>query len=306
MRPAVSATLAQLGHETDELVVLAADGRALALSFAAVFPERFVDVGIAEANLMGVAAGLARSGRRVVVCGMAPFLVRRAAEQLRLDICGPGLDVTILGVGGGLGYGDLGASHHAPEDLGSLASMPGMRVFCPADIHDARWSVRQAVALRGPAYVRLGAREDVVVHQADEEFSSAGTLRGGLSYDVLIIAAGATVGQALEAARSARLQGVDVAVLDLAQVYPFPADSVQEAARRARRVVTVEEHLATSGIAAQTALVLAGQWHGDFVPLAIDRRPAPSVGREELFAYYRIDTAAVLDAVMTGETGGRG
>lgn len=302
MRPAVAATLLELGREVEDLVVLAADGRALALPFARAFPERFIDVGIAEANLVGVAGGLARSGRPVVVCGMAPFLVRRAAEQLRIDVCGPGLDVTVIGVGGGLGYGDLGASHHAPEDLGSLASMPSTRVYCPADVHDARWAVRQAVLGAGPAYVRVGARDDVVVHSAQDTFSPGGRLEAQSHDDVLVIAAGATVAQAHAAARAARAQGVRVAVLSLVLLSPFPAAAVREAARGSRRVITVEEHLSPSGIGAQAALALAGVWSGDFTALAIDGRPPPPVDREGLFAFYEIDSAAVLRTILLGQT----
>lgn len=302
MRPVVAQTLLELGREHDDLVVVAADGRALAMRFAAELPDRFIDVGIAEANLMGVAGGLARTGRRVVVCGMAPFLVRRAAEQLRLDVCGPGLDVTVIGVGGGLGYGALGASHHAPEDAGSLAAMPGTRVFCPADVHDARWAVREAVRGGGPSYVRLGARDDAVVHDATDVFSGTGALHGPDRPEVLVVTTGGTLAPALEAVDAARGRAVAASVLHLTQVTPFPAPAVREAARGARRVVTVEEHLAASGIAAQTALALCGAWQGEFVPLAVDRRPPPVAERDDLYGFYGIDAASVLEAVAPRTT----
>lgn len=307
MRPAVAGALRRLGHEMDDLVVVAADARALAVPFATDFPDRFIDVGIAEANLMGVAGGLARTGRPVVVCGMAPFLVRRAAEQLRLDVCVPGLPVTVLGVGGGVAYGDLGASHHAPEDLATMASMPGTQVYCPADVHDARWSLARAVTSGGPAYVRLGAREDAVVHDEDDDFSPAGTLRGDADYDILVVAAGATVAPALDATRTARCEGLQAAVLDLVQVHPFPREAVQRAARRARRVVSVEEHVGASGIGAQTALALIGRWEGAFRSLAIgDGVAAPGADRDRLFAAYGIDAPAIHGAMTTNTitTGG--
>ncbi|GIG41860.1 transketolase [Cellulomonas phragmiteti] len=298
MRTAVAGTLAELGDERPDLVVLCADARALALRFAARHPERSIDVGIAEANLMGVAAGIARTGRPVVVCGMAPFLVRRAAEQLRVDVAGPGLDVTVLGVGGGVAYGTLGASHHAPEDLGAVAAMPGTRVYSPADVHDARWAVRDAVGGAGPAYVRLGPRENHLVHAGDERFGPDGLLDGTLPADVLVVAAGATVAPALAAARAARERGVAVAVLRLVQVWPFPAAAVRAAAHGATRVVTVEEHDTGSGIGAQTALTLCGSWSGETAFLGIGHGPAPVAEQEGLFRHHRIDEAAVLDAVM--------
>lgn len=304
LRAEVASVIADLGRECEDMVVMCADARALAVQFAAQFPSRFIDVGIAEANLLGVAAGVARTGRSVVVCGMAPFLVRRAAEQLRVDVCVPGLDVTVVGVGGGVGYGSLGASHHVPEDLGAVAAMPGTRVYSPADVYDARWAVRDAVRGGGPCYVRLGAREDEVVHASGERFSSEGLLHGTVPCDILLIATGATVAPACGAARTTRERGLSVAVLDLVQVGPFPMDAVRASARGARRVVTVEEHYIGSGIGAQTAMALCGWWHGESVFLGIDQRRPPAVERDELFSYFGIDQSTVLNAVTAVKSRG--
>ncbi|MDH6118599.1 transketolase [Kitasatospora sp. GAS204A] len=298
MRPACAEVLAELGDRFEDLVVLAADGHALAMRFLRAHPERFVDVGIAEANLVGVAAGIARTGRRVVVGTMAPFLVRRAAEQIRLDVCQPGLDVTLVGIGGGLGYGTLGATHHVTEDLAALAAMPGTRVFCPVDVHDAAWALREAVAWPGPAYVRLGAREDEVVFTADQEFSVDRPRAFGEPGGALVVATGATVPQALRAAERVRATGLPVQVLALTCVAPFPSAAVAAAARTARVVVTVEEHLAAGGLASGTALALAGWWHGRFVPLAVDGRRAPVADRGELFRFYGIDSHAISCALL--------
>ena len=283
-------------------MVLAADGRALALPFARAFPERFIDVGIAEANLVGVAGGLARSGRPVVVCGMAPFLVRRAAEQLRIDVCGPGLDVTVIGVGGGLGYGDLGASRHAPEDLGSLASMPSTRVYCPADVHDARWAVRQAVLGAGPAYVRVGARDDVVVHSAQDTFSPGGRLEAQSHDDVLVIAAGATVAQAHAAARAQRGLRACTSPSSASSSCPpsrggGPGGRTRLSACHHRRRAPVAVRDRRPGRAGSRRR-LERRLHrpGD------RRSAAPPVDREGLFAFYEIDSAAVLRTILLGQT----
>lgn len=298
MRPVIADVLADLGDQVPDLVLLASDGRALTARFAQRHPARFIDVGIAEGNLMGVAAGLARAGHRVVVCGMAPFLVRRAAEQLRIDVCQPGLDVTVLGVGGGVGYGMLGATHHVPEDAGALAAMPRTRVFCPADIHDATWAVREAVLGGGPGYVRLGAREDEVVHSADTPFSATQPSLIGDPGDALVIAAGGTVAHAVRAAEAARQQGVRAGVLGLTQVFPFPTYVVAHAAAGAATVVTAEEHYAAGGIAAHTALALTGRWQGRFQALAVDRRPAPALDRAGLFRFFGIDSEAIGAAIL--------
>lgn len=299
MRPAIAELLAGLGDQMPELMVLAADGRALTGKFAERHPGRFIDVGIAEGNLIGVAAGLARAGHRVVVCGMAPFLVRRAAEQIRIDVCRPGLNVTVLGVGGGLAYGTLGATHHVPEDAGTFAMMPGTRVFCPADVHDAAWAVREAVLGPGPAYVRLGAREDEVVHSSGASFRADEPQSFGASSGALVVvAAGGTVVHAIRAIDQVRREGLQARVLCLTQISPFPADALLRAAAGARTVVTAEEHYAHAGLASHAALVLAGRWHGRFQALAVDGRPAPVLDRLGLFRFFGIDSAAIASALL--------
>jgi transketolase len=302
MAPVVAGLLADLGDQLPDLMVLAADGRALATPFAKRHPERFIDVGIAESNLVGVAAGLARAGHRVVVCGMAPFLVRRAAEQLRIDVCRPGLNVTVLGVGGGLGYGTLGATHHVTEDAGAFAVMPGTRVYCPADIHDAAWAVRDAVLGSGPGYVRLGAREDEVVYPAGTAFSGGEPQSFGAPGDALAVATGGTVAHAIRAAEHARRQGLQVQVLGLTQVFPFPAAAVLRAAAGARTVVTAEEHYAQGGLGSHAALAMVGRWHGRFRALAVDGRPAPTQNRPGLFRFFGIDSSAIADALLDNPT----
>ncbi|MBM2620377.1 hypothetical protein JIG36_33185 [Actinoplanes sp. LDG1-06] len=302
MRPVVADVLADLGEQFPDLMVLAADGHALAAGFARRFPRRFIDVGIAEANLVGVAAGLARDGHRVVVGTMAPFLVRRAAEQIRLDVCRPGLDVTFLGVGGGLSYGTLGATHHITEDLGAMAAMPGTRVLCPVDRHDAAWAVRAAVRHRGPAYVRLGARDDEIVFQGDEKFSWDAPQILGAAGPALVVALGATVGDAVRAAERAGAAGLPARVLALTVLEPFPTEQILGAARAASTVVTVEEHVAASGLGARTAMALAGRWQGRFTALAVDGRAAPVGDRAELFSFYGIGEDTITRALVGPET----
>lgn len=305
MRPVVAAALTRAAERDPSLVVLAADGHALGAGVRAAFPDRFVDVGIAEATLVGVAAGLARSGRRVVVGTMAPFLVRRAQEQVRNDVCEPGLPVTFLGVGGGLSYGTLGPSHHVVEDLGIFAAMPGTQVFCPADPVAAVWSVEAALRLDGPAYVRLGAREDEVVFDADAALSAnTGLLlpgaAAGSARDALIVASGAGVAVARRAAVDLARRGVWAGVLAVTRVSPFPAAQVQELAASVAAISVVEEHVRGSGLSAATALSLAGRWTGSFRVHAVDDRHPPIGDRSELLAFYGIDDASVVAGVLAG------
>jgi transketolase len=298
MRSALAPLLAELVMADEQLVVLGADAQALASQVIAQAPDRYLEVGIAEANMMGVAAGLARVGYRPIVTGMAPFLIRRAYEQLRLDVANPGLDVTVVGVGGGLSYGVLGATHHAVEDCALVGAMPHTRVFSPVDVHDAAWSLRQAVSWQGPAYIRLGAREDPVVFEPDQRFAvDAGTvLRAGT--DALVVATGGTVAGAMVACERLARLGVDAGLVVLTCLKPFPERFLRQAVASAPVVVTVEEHARTGGLGERVAGLLAGSWQGRFVLLAVDCRPAPVADRSQLFAYYGIDDVAVEHAVL--------
>jgi transketolase len=298
MRPVVAELLADLGDHDPDLTVLAADAHALTAAFARRHPRRFIDVGIAESNLVGIAGGLARDGRRVVVAAMAPFLVRRAAEQIHLDVCRPKLAVTLLGVGGGLSYGSLGASHHVADDIGVMSAMPNTAVFCPADVYDAAWAVRQAVSGGGPAYVRLGAREETVVHAADATFAGDEPPVFGSAAGALVVAAGATVAEALRAAEIVGQHGVPARVFAPTRLRPFPGDPLLRAAARAPVVLTVEDHVTTGGLAGSAAQVLAGRWLGRFVALAVDDRAAPALDRAGLYRYHGIDAAAIARTLL--------
>ncbi len=299
MRPAVAECLAEAAEADDSLVLVVADGHALGLPLKAAHPERFIDVGIAEATLVGVAAGIARTGRRVVAAAMAPFLTRRAAEQARNDVCNANLPVTFIGVGGGLSYGPLGPTHHAPEDLVTFANMPNTRVFCPADAPSAAWSVRQALSLARPAYVRLGARADrlVFVGSAPHDAARGDLLRGPEAADVLLVSTGATVAVALDAADELARRGVTASVFALTLVSPFPESRIRELAARARVVCVVEEHVRSGGIGEATARVLAGR-PNSMCFHSVDNRYPPVAEREDLFTFYGIDTAHVVEGVV--------
>ncbi|MDI5961387.1 transketolase family protein [Streptantibioticus silvisoli] len=297
MRPAVAQVLGEAADADPALVVLGADGYGLATQVRDRHPRRYIDVGIAEANLVGVASGLARSGRPVVVGTMAPFLVRRAAEQIRNDVCNPGLNVTFLGVGGGVSYGTLGPTHHVPEDLGFFSGLPNTRVFCPTDVVDAAWAVREALAWPGPAYVRLGAREDRVVHPADREFRADGLLLAEPG-EALAVATGVGVPVALDAAGLLAGHGVRLGVLALPVVKPFPAERVRELATGLRAVAVVEEHLDSTGITQHTARALVGRWQGAFLPHAVDDSYPPLGDRAELLDHFGITAEAVAACLL--------
>lgn len=298
MRAALAPVLADAVAADPGLIALGADGRALFTQVLERDPHRYVDTGIAEANLVGVAAGLARGGLRPVAAAMAPFLVRRAYEQIRLDVCVPGLPVLLLGVGGGLGYGPLGPTHHATDDITLMSAMPGMRVYCPADPADAVSVVRMLLAdASGPAYVRLSARPDPVLPAAASEGDPRAPrlLRDG--DDVLLVATGRCVSEALDAAEALEADGVTAAVASVTTLHPFPAEEIRELACGRPLVVTAAESLAPGGLGPSTAQALG---RGPAViTLHTDHRYPPVAAHQDLLRFYGVDGHSIRSAVLS-------
>lgn len=298
MRAACAGSMTELAEKHPDLVALGADGRGLFTDLAAKFPDRYVDVGIAEANLVGVASGLARCGLRVVVGAMSCFLSRRAYEQLRLDVALPGLSVTLVGVGGGLGYGTLGPSHHAPEDVALFAMLPGVRVYSPADATEARRILELEVSTPGTSYLRLGAREDPVVSvpaPVGDPRRPAVLRQGG---SALILATGRCVAEGLLAWEALHADGVEVTVASVPCLRPFPTADVAELCRPFRHVVTVEEAVEAGGLGYQ-AVATGASGPATLTRLCVGDGPAPVAGREALLAHYGIDAAAIRRAVVS-------
>ena len=251
--------LVELAHEHPEVVALTAD---LMLShqlkgFKDTHPERFFNVGIAEANLMGVAAGLALDGKRPFATTFAAFASMRAHEQVRSDIAYPGLPVTIVGTMGGLSGGTAGPTHAGMEDIGTMRMMPGMTVIAPSDPIHLTQFVQQAYAMAGPVYIRLGRGNDPIVYPAGQqvEIGTAVVLQEGS--DATIISTGVMLRSALLAARSLADDGISAGVIDMHTVKPLDREAVVRAARATGVIVTVEDHLVTNGLGSAVAECLA-------------------------------------------------
>jgi transketolase len=305
MRPACAAVIAQAAEHDRGLVALGADGRGLFEPLASRWPDRYIDVGIAESNLVSVAAGLARSGLRVVVGAMAPFLIRRAYEQLRLDVCLPGLPMTLLGVGGGLSYGALGPSHHAVDDIALMSALPGVAVYCPADANDAAGILASCLPPRGVTYVRLTAREEPVVPSGVEDGGSdtIRLLRQGGS--VLVIATGRAVSEATAAADDLAVGGVPVTVAAASRLEPFPGDEIRRLCAGYRLVVTVEEAIAVGGLGQRVADAVP-ELGRSLVRLHVDDRLPPARPHAGLLRFYGIDGAGIRAVVRQAAARGTG
>ena len=258
MRAEVARALGSLAIAVPELVCVSADGQFIFKDFINQAPTRHVDVGIAEATLVGVAAGIARCGRPVVISSIASFLLRRAYEQIVVDVAMDRLPVVMLGLGGGLAYGALGATHHVPEDFALARLAPGVNVFAPADAPSAAEALRLAVGLRQPAYIRIGSAEDPLLPPCH---AAAGLrprmLRDG--DDITVVASGACVHEALAAAADLAVHGVGARVLDVMCLHPWPDHELRGLLLAGRPVLVVEEHVRDGGLGTLVGDHLAGE-----------------------------------------------
>jgi transketolase len=259
-RLAFSAALLDAAAGDARVVALSADTQDLipTRAFKAQFPERFVEVGIAEQNIIGVAAGLATAGLVPVACGYAPFLTARSMEQVRNDVAYGGLHVVIAAAASGISLGVSGGTHHALEDLALMRSLPHMTVIVPADGDEAYAAARVAFELEGPVYVRLGGRTDEPAVSTPErpfELGRAVELHAG--NDLTIIACGALVAPAVQAAHSLASEGIQARVLNMHTIKPLDREAVLRAAHETRGIVTAEEHHLTGGLGGAIAELLA-------------------------------------------------
>lgn len=302
-REAYGRTLVELGRKNPHLVVLDADlSRSTMTSvFAQEFPNRFFDCGIAEQNMMGIAAGLAASGKTVFASTFAIFASTRCFDQVRVSIAQPHLNVKIVASHGGITVGEDGASHHAIEDLALMCSLPGFTVVVPADALEMAQAVAAAAETYGPFYIRCGRPPTPLVYPEDYHFvlGRAVALRPGR--DIAIIATGIMVAMAVEAAQRLKGEGIDCRVMSLPTLKPVDAEAIAQAAAQTGAVVTAEEHLAHGGLGAIVAQVLAQRQPVPMAMVAIEDTYAKSGKPDELLRRHGLtidDIMAKVRAVL--------
>ncbi len=258
MRIAFIKTLCELAERNDQIWLLTGDlGYSVLEQFANRFPDRYLNVGVAEANMIGIAAGLALSGRVPFVYSIVPFVTMRCFEQVRLDVCYQNLNVKLIGVGGGLCYGTAGASHHSLEDVAITRALPNMTVVCPGDPIETQAAIRASASRTGPVYVRLGRSREPVVHPSPPEFriGTGITIYGG--NDITIIATGNLLASAKSVADELNVRSIATRLISMHTVKPIDKDLILKAAQETRAVFTIEEHSVIGGLGSAVAEVLA-------------------------------------------------
>ena len=258
MRTAFIETLCELAEQDERIWLLTGDlGYSVLECFRDRFPDRFVNIGVAEQNMTGVAAGLALCGKIVFTYSIANFPTLRCLEQIRNDVCYHNANVKIVAVGGGLTYGSQGYTHHGVEDLAIMRALPGMTVIAPGDPVETRLATRAIVDWPGPCYLRLGKAGEPIVHEDGLDFRIGKALVVRHGSDATLISTGGMLKTVVEAAEELVAQGICARVLSIHTLKPLDVEAVISAASETQAIITVEEHNVSGGLGSAVAEMLA-------------------------------------------------
>jgi transketolase len=293
--------LCDLAEHDDRIWLLCGDlGYSVLEKFAERFPDRYVNVGVAEQNMVGIAAGLALSGRVVYTYSIANFPVMRCLEQVRNDVCYHNLNVKVVAVGCGLPYGTHGYTHHAVEDVAVMRALPNMTIVAPGDPAETRWAARALVDHDGPCYLRLGKGGEPQVHArpVEAKLGQALVLRDGEG--IALIAAGNILGETLKAADVLEEHGVRPCVVSMPTISPLDVETVEALAERSRTIMTVEEHSITGGLGSAVAEVLAESNNrgARLVRCGVTAGPGAVGGQAHLRRLNRLDAESLAQTAL--------
>lgn len=295
-RQAICNVLLEKAKTDKDIVVLCSDSRGSAslAPFFKEFPEQSVEVGIAEQDLVSIAAGLAACGKKPFAASPACFLSTRSYEQCKVDCAYSNTNVKLIGISGGVSYGALGMSHHSAQDIAAMAAIPNMRVYLPSDRHQTKCLMEALLEDEKCAYIRVGRNPVEDIYEEGNcpfEMNKATWLRRGT--DVAIIACGEMVRPANEAAKLLEAQGISATVLDMYCVKPLDNAAVIEAAQNAKLVVTVEEHAPFGGLGSMVAQVVGEHCPRKVKNLALPDAPVITGTSPEVFHYYGLDAEGI-------------
>ena len=298
-RQAICDVLLEQAKNDKDIVVLCSDSRGSAslAPFAAAYPEQFVEVGIAEQDLVSIAAGLAVCGKKAFAASPACFLSTRSYEQCKVDCAYSDTNVKLIGISGGISYGALGMSHHSAQDIAAMAAIPNMRVYLPSDRHQTKHLIQALLQDEKCAYIRVGRNPVEDIYEEENcpfTLNKANVLCRGT--DVAIIACGEMVKPAFDAAAILAEKGISASVVDMYCVKPMDADTVIQVAKNAKAVLTVEEHAPTGGLGSMVAQVVGEHCPRKVKNLTLPDSPVITGTSKEVFAYYGLDAAGIAKA----------
>ena len=287
--------------KTDKnIVALCSDSRGSGsfIPFAQNYPEQFVETGIAEQNLVSIAAGLAKCGKKAYAVSPACFLSTRSYEQCKIDVAYSDTNVKLIGISGGVSYGALGMSHHSAQDIAALSAIPNMRVYIPSDAYQTEALTKALLKDEKPAYIRVGRNAvDPVYEEGNVPFEMDHATVVCDGSDVAIVACGEMVKPAKDAAKLLGQEGISVRVLDMYCVKPLDREAVIETAKNVKAIVTVEEHAPFGGLGSMVAQVVGEHCLKKVVNLSLPDAPVITGTSKEVFDHYGLNAEGIAAKV---------
>ncbi|MFC2040950.1 transketolase family protein [Chloroflexota bacterium] len=302
MRNTFIKTIETLAEKDDSLFLLTGDlGFRLFDRFRDAYPQRFLDVGVAEANMIGVAAGLALSGKNVYCYSIATFLTTRCLEQIRIDLCYQNLNVKLIGVGAGWSYGLEGMTHHAIEDISIMKSIPNMTVVAPGDPLEAKAVITESASHQGPLYIRLGKDNDPPVHRSIRNFRIGKGIIITKGSDLTIIATGTMLPTAKTALDILKNQGLSATLISIPTIKPLDLKLIEECAEYSKAIFIIEEHSIMGGLGSSVAETLIYlNYRGLFRKIGLPDKYCPDIGgRDYLCQMHHLTPKAIASRILT-------
>lgn len=298
-RQSYGEALAELGKKNKDIVVFDADlsGATKTSIFAKEFPNRFFDMGIAEADMVSTAAGISTFGKIPYVSTFAVFAAGRAYDQIRNSVCYPNLNVKICATHAGITVGEDGATHQMLEDLGMMRGLPNMTVLSTSDDTQTRWAVEEASKIKGPVYLRLCRLATPVIYDENQKFEIGKAVQIGEGTDATVFATGVTVPEALKAKEELEKQGIYIRVVDMHTIKPIDKDMVIKCANETRKLISVEDHNAIGGLGTAIADVLAENYPAKLTKIGINDTFGKSGKAEELLKYYGLTAENIIKKI---------
>ena len=296
-RQSYGEALVKLGKENEKVVVLDADlaTATKTIEFAKEFPDRFFDMGIAEADMIGTAAGMATCGKIPYASTFAVFATGRAYDQIRSSVCYPNLNVKICATHAGVTVGEDGATHQMLEDLSLMRVLPNMKVFCPSDDIQTKWLIKEISKINGPCYVRLCRMATTEIYDENQKFEIGKMIQIGEGTDATIFATGVTVSEAIKAQKELKEKGIDVRVVDVHTIKPLDEEMIIKCAKETKRLISIEDHSIIGGLGSAIAEVLTEKLPTKLERMGVNDRFGKSGKAEELLKYFKIDSSAIAE-----------
>ena len=294
--------LVELGEKNANIVVLDADlsGATKTALFAKKFPKRFINVGIAEQNMMGIAAGISTFGKIPYASTFAMFAAGRCYDQIRNSIAYPNLNVKICATHSGITVGEDGATHQMLEDISLMRSLPNMKIMCTSDDIQTRWAVEEISKIEGPVYLRLCRLATPIIYDEKEKFEFGKGIQIGDGKAASIIATGVTVPEAIKAKEKLKEKGIDIRVIDIHTIKPIDKELIIKCAKETEKIITVEDHSIIGGLGSTVCEVLSENYPKKVIRLGIKDTFGCSGKAEELMKYFKIDAESIIEEVMNG------